>query len=134
LGTDFKNLKLPSNRTFGLFFSLIFVLIAIYFTYIELLNYSIVFYILSFVFIIISFLKSEILLPLNKMWMKLGLLIGSIVSPIVLGGIFFILFTPVAILFKITKRDELRLNFKRRSTYWVKREGPIESESFKNQF
>ena len=134
MGTDFKNLKLPSNRTFGLFFSLIFVLIAIYFTYIDLLNYSIVFYILSFVFIIISFLKSEILLPLNKMWMKLGLLIGSIVSPIVLGGIFFILFTPVAILFKITKRDELRLNFKRRSTYWIKREEPIESESFKNQF
>lgn len=134
MGTDFKNLKLPSNRTFGLFFSLIFCLISIYFTYIDLFIYSIVFSILFFIFILVSFLKSEILLPLNKMWMKLGFLIGSIVSPIVLGGIFFILFTPVSILFKIIKRDELRLNFSRRSTYWIKREDPIDSESFKNQF
>jgi len=89
---------------------------------------------LSALFLITTLIKADLLRPLNKLWMRVGLLLGMIVSPIVLGIIFFIMFTPIALAMRLLRRDELRLRFKNKSSYWIKREAPLQPESFKNQF
>lgn len=57
-----------------------------------------------------------------------------IISPFVLGILFFVFFTPMAILMKLYGRDELRLKFKKNITYWILRDNQIMPDSFKNQF
>jgi hypothetical protein len=66
--------------------------------------------------------------------MRFGLLLGMIVSPIVLGLIFFIMFTPVAFLMRLRGRDELRLKSKEKHTHWIQRDTPMQTDSFKHQF
>ena len=131
-----KDLKteLPSNRKFGFFFTAVFLAVSVYF-YIKLNN--LVFYTfggLSVIFMLVTILKADVLLPLNKLWMGLGHLIGMFVSPLVLGFIFFGIFTPIGIIMRLFGRDELRLQFRKRRTYWIKREKASEFYSFKNQF
>ncbi len=115
---NFDNIKLPSNRKFGFLFTIIFFLIGSYFFIKE--NSAIYFlsFTISLIFGIITIFNSNILLPLNKIWMRFGLLIGSIVSPIVLGMIFFIIFTPLSIIMKIIGRDELLIKLKKQVSYW----------------
>jgi hypothetical protein len=126
---------LPSNKKFGYFFSIIFLLIAVYFYIKEINNLSNIFSFLGIIFFIISLIKSEILLPLNKLWMNIGYLLGNFVNPIVLGIIFFLMFVPIAISMRIFRRDELSLKFKDKISYWKKRENSnFEIDSFKQQF
>jgi hypothetical protein len=67
--------------------------------------------------------------------MSFGLMLGKISSPIVLGFIFFGIFTPVGIFMRILGRDELRLKMKSQKSYWKMREAdPFNSDTFKNQF
>ena len=127
-------MKLPSNKKFGFFFSFIFAIAAAYFYYSANQIWLYVFIAIASIFVLITLTKSDILLPLNKLWMRFGLLLGIIVSPIVLGIIFFGLFTPIAILMRLSRRDELRLKFLRKSSHWISRGEPIKSESFKRQF
>ena len=131
---NINNIELPSNRKFGLFFTFIFGLCACYFFYINTLTYAYAFIGTSIAFFLVSMLISDILLPLNKLWMSFGLLLGMIVSPIVLGLIFFGIFTPTALLMKLFRRDELRLKFKNKKSHWIARNQPIELMSFKRQF
>ncbi len=126
--------NLPSNQKFGLFFSTIFFILSIYF-YLNnkvLAMYLVV--ILAIVLLSITFIKAEILLPLNKLWMKFGLLLGKIISPIVLGTIFFTIFMPIGILFRLIGRDQLSLKLNKKFSYWVKKETTSRNEPFKNQF
>ena len=74
------------------------------------------------------------MLPLNKLWMRFGLLLGMIVSPIVLGVVFFVVFTPIAFVMRLSGRDQLRLKFRERQSYWIKRDASVLADSFKNQF
>jgi hypothetical protein len=129
-----SELELPSNRKFGFFFTVVFLGLSAYF-YIEV-NYT-WFYLsasLATTFFIVTLIKADVLQNLNKLWMRFGLLLGMIVSPIVLGAIFFLLFTPVAIAMRLFKRDELRLRFKKKSSHWIKRETELQSQYFKQQF
>jgi len=126
--------ELPSNRKFGTFFSVIFLIACIYFWYGGSVMEASIFAALSVLFIMISVFKANLLLPLNKLWMRFGLLLGKIVSPLVLGIIFFLLFTPIAVIMRLSWRDELRLRFKRKDSYWITREISMQSTSFKNQF
>ena len=130
----FSEIELPSNRKFGFFFTFIFAVAAAYFYYSANVSWTYVFIAAALVFLLVTLIKSDALLPLNKLWMRFGLLLGMIVSPIVLGVIFFGLFTPIAILMRLIGRDELRLKFIDKTSYWVSRGEPIKSESFKNQF
>ena len=88
----------------------------------------------SIVFFLVTLFKAEILKPLNKLWMGFGLVLGTIVSPIVMGFIFFMIFTPIGILMRFFGRDELLLQFKVKSSYWTKRHEDIFSNSFRRQF
>ena len=132
MGND--NLKLPPNRKFGFFFTFVFALAAAYFYYSANVSLVCVFIGVALIFMLVTLIKSDALLPLNKLWMRFGLLLGMIVNPIVLGIIFFGLFTPVAILMRLSGRDELRLKFSHKVSHWIKRSELIKSESFKHQF
>ena len=73
-----------------------------------------------------------ILSPLNKLWFKFGLMIGRVVSPIVMGIIFFFVVTPIGILMRFLNKDLLNLKFNKNSTYWIEKNGP--KSKMKNQF
>ena len=129
-----SEIELPSNRKFGFFFALVFAVAAAYFFEAVKMTWAYAFIAVALVFLIITLVKSDALLPLNQLWMRFGILLGMIVSPIVLGVIFFGLFTPIAILMRLSGRDELRLKFTQEKSHWITRSEPIKSESFENQF
>ena len=129
-----NDIELPSNHKFGYFFTFIFLIASMYFLFIE---FNMAFYVLgtcSIVFFLVTLFKAEILKPLNKLWMSFGLVLGMIVGPIVMGVIFFAIFTPIGILMRLFGRDELLLQFKDKSSYWTKRHEDIHSNSFRRQF
>ena len=130
----FSDIELPSNRKFGFFFTFVFAVAAAYFFNSTNMIRAYIFTIASLIFLVVTVAKADILLPLNKLWMRFGLLLGMIVSPIVIGIIFFGLFTPIAILMRLSGRDELRLRFSHKISHWINRSEPIKSESFKHQF
>ena len=132
----FSEIELPSNKKFGILFSFIFLVLSLYF-YLHHKNTAtvIILIFLSLVFLLTSLVKPSILKPLNVFWMSFGLFLGMIISPIVIGFIFYLIFSPLGIFMKLFGRDELRI--KRRSviSYWKKRESEsVKPESFKNQF
>jgi hypothetical protein len=85
-------------------------------------------------FLVITIINAKILLPLNKLWMKFGILLGMIVSPIIMGIIYFGIFTPIAIIMRLAGRDELRLRLKKQKTHWINRKILNKVDLFKNQF
>ena len=130
----FSEIELPSNRKFGFFFTFVFVVVAAYFYYSDDVTWAYVLSAAALACLLVTLIKSDVLLPLNKLWMRFGLLLGMIVTPIVLGVIFFGLFTPLAMLMRLSGRDELRLKYARKASHWISRGEPIKSESFKFQF
>ena len=129
-----SEVKLPTNRKFGFFFTFVFAVAAVYFYKSNNDLWTNTFGALSFIFLFCATFKADILLPLNKLWMRFGLLLSIIVSPIVLGIIFFGIFMPIAFLIRLSGRDELRLKFSKKPSYWITRSKQIKSESFKQQF
>jgi hypothetical protein len=126
-----KDIRIGSNRSFGLVFFAFFLIIAVYpLTIGENPKYWLI--ILSLIFLILGLLKSNILSPLNKLWFKFGLLLGSIISPIVMGIVFFIVITPISLIMKILGKDLLNLNKNKNNTYWIEKTGP--KSTMKNQF
>ena len=130
----FQPLNLPSNRNFGFFFSTVFLILSAYFLYIQSQLISFLLVLTAFLFLITTLLNADLLLPLNKAWMRFGLLLGMIFSPIVLGIIFFGLITPYAIAMRIIGRDELRLKRKKRDSYWIERTKVLPQTQFNKQF
>ena len=127
--------NLPSNKKFGNFFSAIFLLGAIYFFYQDDLIIGSVLSSLSFIFILLSVFKDHLLLPLNKLWMRFGVLLGKIISPIILAILFFVMFTPIAIGMRLFQRDELRLKSSNYDSFWRFRDQDIYNQSsFTQQF
>jgi len=132
---DLSNIELPPNRKFGLFFTAIFIVIGAYLFSVGLTGYSYLLFSVAVLFLLITLVNADLLLPLNKVWMMLGLLLGMIVSPIVLGIIFFSLFVPIGMFMRLFGRDELRLKLKPRQSYWRERNTDApQSEAFINQF
>ena len=129
-----SDIELPSNKKFGFFCTFVFAILAFYFLFIDSILWAQAFAILAVLFLLITVIIPQVLLPLNKLWMRLGLLLGMIVSPIVLGIIFFGLVTPYAVVMRMVGRDELRLKLTKKSSHWISRSESIKSDSFKNQF
>lgn len=128
--------KLPSERTFGLVFVGIFLIAATYSWYKQFSNtWAYTFLMLASILLLCTITTPKLLRPLNKAWYQLGLFLGRFVSPIVLGILFFIVITPVAIAMKLAGRDALKLRKQNVSSYWIERKPPgPEPESFKEQF
>ena len=126
-----KNIKISSNKSFGIVFFIVFLIVSIYpiFNSGDLRIWSLI---ISTTFLILGLLNSSILSPLNKLWFKFGILLGSIISPIVMGIVFFGVVTPTSIMMKIFRKNLLGLKKNNKKTYWV--EKPLIKSKMKNQF
>ena len=132
---NFSEIELPSNRKFGFFFSGVFVTTGAYFYLESNVVISYLFTALGLLFLMVTLVKADVLLPLNALWMRFGLLLAMVVSPIVLGVIFFGLFAPVGILMRVFGRDELSLKLNQKNSHWVHRNALSgQTSTFKNQF
>ena len=126
-----KDIKVGSNRNFGIVFSIVFLLISLYplFKSGDIRVWSLV---VSFIFLILGIFNSKILSPFNKLWFKFGLLLGKFVSPLIMMIIFFFVVTPIGILMRLFRKDVLNLKFNNKETYWIEKNGP--KSKMKNQF
>ena len=124
-------IKISSNRSFGIVFFIVFLLIALYplLKDNDLRIWSLV---ISFIFLILGLINSKILTPLNRLWFKFGLLLGKFISPLIMGIIFFIVVTPIGIIMRLLKKDLLNLKFNKKETYWIDKTEP--KSKMKNQF
>ena len=124
-------IKIGSNKSFGIVFFIVFLLIAVYplINNGELRIWSLI---LSLAFLILGLLNSKILYPLNKIWFKFGLLLGRIVSPLVMVIIFFLVVTPIGLLMRILNKDLLNLKFNKSKSYWIEKNE--QKSKMKNQF
>ena len=126
-----QKIKISSNKSFGIVFFIFFFIIAVF----PLLNnediriWSLV---VSFIFLFLGLTKSKILTPLNKAWVKFGILLGKFVSPIVMGIIFFLVITPISLIMKLLGKDLLNLKKNTSKSYWIEKLGP--KSKMKNQF
>lgn len=127
--------ELPSNQKFGGFFTLVCTIVAAYAYWKSWGTITLVALALVVLFAVATFFSPSILAPLNRLWHGLGIILGKIVSPIVLGVIFFVLITPVSLMTRLFGRDELKLKKRSVESYWVERSPPgPASDSFKNQY
>ena len=125
------DIKISSNRSFGIVFFVVFLLIALYpLTYGgEIRIWSLI---ISIIFLILGLLNSKILAPLNKIWFKFGILLGKIVSPLIMGIIFFLVVTPIGFTMRLLGKDVLNLKYNKNKSYWIEKNGP--KSKMKNQF
>ena len=125
------DIKISSNRSFGIVFFIVFILIAFY----PLINQGEVriwSVLVSLFFLIFGVINSKILTPLNKIWFKFGIFLGKMISPIVMGLIFFLVVTPIGFLMRMLKKDILNLKFNESNSYWIEKTDP--KSTMKNQF
>ncbi len=128
-------LELPNNKAFGWFFAAVFTTTAAYAYWKGWGTFTQVSAILAICFASATLLYPKLLAPLNQLWYGLGMLLGKIVSPIVLGLIFFVLITPVSLVTRLFGRDELKMKKRNVESYWTDRSPPgPPSDSFKNQY
>ena len=126
-----NKIKISSNKSFGLVFFLVFLIISLFPLYKDG-NIRIWSLILSLVFLVLGLLNSNLLSPLNKIWFKFGILLGNFVSPVVMGIVFFIVITPTSLIMRIIKKDILKLKKNKDKSYWIER-SEIKTK-MKNQF
>ena len=125
------DIKISSNRSFGIVFFIVFLLIALYpLTHSEEIRvWSII---ISLIFLVLGLLNSKILTPLNKLWFKIGILLGKIVSPLIMGIIFFLVVTPIGLIIRFFGKDVLNLKYNNNKSYWIEKNGT--KSKMKNQF
>ena len=102
-----NNLK-SSNKSFGIVFFIVFIIIGLY----PLLNNEEIrawSAIISLIFLVLGLLNSKILAPLNKLWFKLGIFLGKMISPLIMGIIFFLVVTPIGLIMRLFRKDVLNL-------------------------
>ena len=125
-----KKITVSSNKSFGIVFFIVFLLIALY----PLTNqeeYRLWALVTGFVFFVLGLINSSILTPLNLLWFKFGMLLGRIFSPIIMALIFFGVVTPTGLIMKFFKKDLLKLKKNNKKSYWVERKTKT---VMKNQF
>ena len=124
-------IKIGSNKSFGIVFFIVFLLIAIYplINNGELRIWSLV---VSIIFLILGLINSKVLTPLNKIWFKFGILLGRVISPLIMSIIFFLVVTPTALIMRIIGKDLLSLKFNNKKSYWIEKTGP--KSKMKDQF
>tara|TARA_Y100000590_G_C15720427_1_gene1013372 strand:+ start:627 stop:1010 length:384 start_codon:yes stop_codon:yes gene_type:complete len=126
-----KNIKLPTNRNFGIVFFIVFLIISLY-PLINSENIRLWSLIISLCFLILGIMNSSFLTPFNKIWMRFGAILGKIISPIVMGFIYFFVVTPIGILLRLINKDILKLKNNNDNTYWIKKDNT--NSSMNNQF
>ena len=126
-----KNIKLPSNRNFGVVFFIVFLIIALWplLKQNEIRIWSLI---ISFIFFVLGLISSNLLTPLNKLWFKFGILLGNIIAPIIMGIVFFLVVTPTGLIMRFFRKDILKLKKNTSDSYWINKDDT--NSSMKNQF
>ena len=126
-----QNIKLPSNRNFGIVFSIVFLIISLLplLKQNEIRSWSLI---ISIIFLSLGLINSKLLLPLNKIWFKFGIFLGNFIAPIVMGIIYFFVVTPTGLIMKMLGKDLLNLKKSNKDSYWIKKNNS--NSSLKNQF
>ena len=121
-----------SPKSFGIVFSIVFLIVSLY----PLTNFkgiSIWALIVSIIFLLLAFLAPKILTLPNKLWFKFGILLGSIIAPIVMAFVYFATVLPIGLIMRLSGKDLLNQKLDKNSkSYWIERKEPI--GSMKNQF
>ena len=126
-----KKIEMSSNKSFGIVFFVVFLIISLFpLLKGEKIIFSLL--IISIVFLILGLLNSKILFPINKLWFKFGIILSSIISPIIMGIIYFLILTPIGLLMRLFGKDILNLKWNKKNTYWINKTGP--KSKMKNQF
>ena len=126
-----NKIKIGSNRSFGIVFFIVFLIVALY----PLLNdiplrlWSLI---IALIFLVLGLIKSNILNPINILWMKFGMFLGVFISTIIMGIIIFFVVTQIGLIMRLFGKDLLNLKKNKTQSYWLARE-KIKS-SMKNQF
>ena len=126
------SVKISSNRSFGLLFFIVFLAISLWplKSQEDLRLWA---FIIALIFFVLGILNSKFLTPLNKLWIKFGFFLGTIISPVVMGVVFFMVVTPVGLFMRLLGKDLLRMKkSKSASTYWISREQ--QTNTMKRQF
>ena len=114
--------KKDTNRSFGILFFIVFSIISIWpiLSGGELRLWS---FIVAIIFLIMGITKSRFLTPFNIAWIKFGELLGVIISPLIMGLVYFLVVLPIGILMRVLGKDLLSLKFNKNiETYWNKKE------------
>ena len=122
--------KMGSERSLGIVFAVVFVIVALWpltgdgdprFWALGI----------AVVFLGLGLLLPQSLGPLNKVWFKFGMVLSAIVSPIVMGLVFFIAVTPTALIMRARKKDLLKQKLDRNAqSYWILRDEPVGSMKY----
>ena len=126
-----KNDKFENNKSFGILFFIVFILVSVW----PLKNgedLRIWSLLISLVFLFLGLINSKILTPLKSVWIKFGYFLGNIISPVVMGIIYFLVLTPTGIIMRLLGKDILKLNKNKLNTYWEKKSK--NQSTMKNQF
>ncbi len=126
-----QKIKLPSNRNFGIVFSIVFLIISLW----PLLSQNdirIWSLIISGIFLFLGLINSKLLLPLNKIWFKIGIFLGNLIAPIVMGVVYFMVVTPTGLIMRLLGKDLLNLKKNNKDTYWINKDNS--NNDLKNQF
>ena len=107
------DVKISSNRSFGIVFFVVFLFIALYpLSYSgQVIKWSLV---ISLIFLLLGLINSKILTPVNKIWFKFGIFLGNIISPIIMAIVFFLIVTPIGLIMRVLRKDLLNLKFNTR--------------------
>ena len=126
-----QNIKLPTNRNFGIVFAIVFLIISLWplLSQNEIRSWSLI---VSIIFLTLGLVNSKLLLPLNKIWFKFGIFLGNFIAPIVMGIIYFFVVTPTGLIMKMLGKDLLNLKKSNKDSYWIKKDNS--NSSLKNQF
>lgn len=127
-----SSIKIGTNKSFGIVFFLFFSIVSV-FPLFKDGNIRIWSLIIAIIFLILGLLNSKVLTPLNKIWFRFGILLGSFISPIIMGLIFFFVVTPTAILMRAFSKNLLNLKKNCKKSYWIER-STIKKSEMKNQF
>ena len=126
-----QKIKTSSNKSFGIVFFIVFLIIALY-PLIKDGDIRLWSLIVSLIFLILGLINSTILTPLNRLWFKFGIFLGKIISPIILGTIFFLIVTPTGLLLRLFSKDVINLKYNNNNSYWIEKTGP--KSNMKDQF
>jgi hypothetical protein len=117
-----SRIKISSNKSFGIVFSVVFLILGLWplISGNAILIWAIL---ISIVFLILGVMNSKLLSPLNKIWFKFGLVLGSLIAPIFVGIVFFLVVTPIGLFMRVLGKDLLNMKFNKKiKTYWIKRD------------
>tara|TARA_B100001989_G_C24378791_1_gene383196 strand:+ start:170 stop:568 length:399 start_codon:yes stop_codon:yes gene_type:complete len=126
-----NEIKISSNKSFGIVFAIVFFLIALW-PIIKSDDIRIWSLIVSIIFLILGIMNSSILTPLNKIWFRFGIFLGNFIAPVVMGIIFFFVVTPIGLIMRLLGRDLIKLKKNNENSYWIEKKDA--ESSMRKQF